>query len=181
MSDQSVVVEVPARADSGSVVRRRIRRAVAAARLRGGDGTRAAAGRDGVQHLVGPAWRRPRDAGGARHRAFLAQAPRHGRRRRLDRALLGRLLAQWRARGLVTTHAPRREAAARPIERAFATYLRAERGLTPSTSTALLRVVHHFLAERAGPDPGGVAAVQPSDITAFVLQHAHKWHRHWSM
>jgi len=113
--------------------------------------------------------------------AFLEQAPRHGRRRRLDRALLGRLLAQWRARGLVTTHAPRREAAARPIERAFATYLRAERGLTPSTSTALLRVVHHFLAERAGPDPGGVAAVQPSDITAFVLQHAHKWHRHWSM
>src|SRR2546428_5805121 len=102
--------------------------------------------------------------------AFVARAWRPSKRR-LDHALVQRLLGEWRHAGIVATSAPVLRDARTPIEHAFAQSLRDERGLTAATQQAALRVVRQFLAERFGDTRVVVGTLEASDLTGFVRRH----------
>ena len=81
---------------------------------------------------------------------------------------LKRLLTEWRRGGSVATLAPVAQDDRTPIEHALAQHLHDERGLTPATQTAVLRVVRQFLVACFGRAPVRVGALAATDVTGFV-------------
>lgn len=59
------------------------------------------------------------------------------------------------------------------IEERYATYLREERGLAPATLINYWALVQRFLGDRFDKGPVRLAQLEASDITRFMLRHAH--------
>ena len=93
--------------------------------------------------------------------------------RRGDRFCLLLLLDHLCRRGVLTPEPPDvAEKAARPIECAFAEYLREERGLTRATLVNYLPFVRRFLDQRFGEESFQPTRLSAADVTRFVLRHA---------
>jgi site-specific recombinase XerD len=59
------------------------------------------------------------------------------------------------------------------LERDYERYLMTERGLTRATLIKYLSVVHRFLVDRFGSEELRIRDLVPSDISGFLLRHAH--------
>ncbi len=103
--------------------------------------------------------------------AFLRAAP--GRQRRDGRPTLNHLLRHLRIQGVIVAppllvdESPRAQ-----LERRYEQYLRAERGLVPTTVQSYLGFFRQFLTEQRGETGSALATVSPSDIATFVQRHA---------
>jgi site-specific recombinase XerD len=89
-----------------------------------------------------------------------------------DRKTLTDFLKQLRASGVIPTPSvTSEEDALHPIERAFARYLKQERGLADRTIACMLPVVRRFLQEHFNERPVDLAELKAKDVTGFVLGH----------
>jgi site-specific recombinase XerD len=104
---------------------------------------------------------------------FLARRRRRGRLRRSDAATVRRFLAHLREQGIAR---PARvvpdDSPIAQLQRRYETYLRKERGLSPSTLHSYLPLSHRFLTEQFGNGPLHLETLGPPDVSNFVLRHA---------
>ena len=105
--------------------------------------------------------------------AFL-HVPRSRRRVRRGRATLDRLLHHLRSKGVVASPPPVTDPSLRAaLEHHYQQYLRAERGLCPTTIDNYLAFCREFLTEQVGDAESSVGTLCAADVSAFVRRHAH--------
>jgi site-specific recombinase XerD len=101
------------------------------------------------------------------------QAHRHHTRGRGDLATSQQLLAFLRGRGVLPPRpAPRDRSALSRLLQDYEQFLRAERGLAPSTVVAYRSIVRRFLAEHFRNRPLRLRGLRPPDLHRVVLRAA---------
>ncbi|MFQ5937092.1 MAG: tyrosine-type recombinase/integrase [Acidiferrobacterales bacterium] len=123
------------------------------------------------QHALSPA-----DLNEQRVEAFLQHRYRRCRPNRSDRSILRRLLTQLRDHGVTPVPVVETDTSAcNRIACDFQHYLLHQRCLAPTTVGDYLDTVRHFLRERCGTQPLRLEALQPQDITRFMVQQARRY------
>lgn len=111
---------------------------------------------------------------------FLTYRRRHGARRG-DASTARQLLAHLRGTGCIPT--PPESAVDTPlsrIQRDFARFLSAERGLKPVTVVDYLRTVRRFLLDRFGREEPRLDALCAHDVEQFIVQRARSVRRSYA-
>jgi site-specific recombinase XerD len=106
--------------------------------------------------------------------AFLGERRRQGRLRRGQPCTVRRFVDHLRSVGAVGS--PERKIPDTPLaalEEHYERYLKSERGLTKATLISYLPFVHRFLLERFGGRELRFRQLAQSDISSFLLRHAH--------
>ncbi|HEX5073835.1 MAG TPA: site-specific integrase [Gemmatimonadaceae bacterium] len=97
----------------------------------------------------------------------------YGRLRRGGKTTLSQVLTHLRTQGVIVARAPVVDDSPRAqLERRYQRYLRAERGLVPTTVDTYLLFCRQFLTEQRGDAWSSLGTLSPSDIAAFVQRHA---------
>jgi len=105
---------------------------------------------------------------------FLDKRRRRGFSRRHNASIVPRFLEHLRQEGVVPYQAPDLdESPLGLLTSRYEKYLREERGLTTSTVENYMPFVCWFLEERFGDGPLRLQDLEPSDISNFILRHAH--------
>lgn len=106
--------------------------------------------------------------------AFVDERRRQGRFRSIHRATVRHLLEHLRDQGIVPIpertceHSP----AAQLVSR-YEEYLKVERALAPETVVAYRPLVQRFVDERFGDQPLRVGELRASEVSSFIVGHAH--------
>jgi integrase/recombinase XerD len=104
---------------------------------------------------------------------FLKQCTRGGLVHRGDPHTLRQFLIHLRTHGVLAPLVPVvDDSPLGQLQREYAEYLTAERGLAPVTVSGYVDVLRQFLTERFGNGPLDFGALTVSTITTFVLRHA---------
>jgi site-specific recombinase XerD len=104
---------------------------------------------------------------------FLKQRARRGHVHRGDPHTLRQFLIHLRTHGALAPLAPVvDDSPLGQLQREYAQYLTAERGLAPVTVSGYVDVLRQFLTEQFGNSPLDFGALSVSTITTFVLRHA---------
>lgn len=91
-----------------------------------------------------------------------------------QRLIIRHFVAHLREREVISPALTSRESSAlEQLEHRYETYLRAERGLSTACVVNYLPFVHRLLTDRFGAEPPRPGELQASDISGFVLRHAH--------
>ena len=105
---------------------------------------------------------------------FLKKLRHQGRRRRGQGATIQRFLVHLRNQGIISCPEPVCDKSPLvELEHQYEKYLRIERGLTTATVVNYRPIVHRFLVYHYGDGPLHLEALKASDISAYVLAHAH--------
>jgi site-specific recombinase XerD len=105
---------------------------------------------------------------------FINRRQREGRLQRGNLKTLRQFLDHLRRCDVVPSRKPiREESPLADILNRYEKHLRSERGLTTSTVINYQPVIRKFLVERFGDGPFLFREVKASDISAFILRHAH--------
>lgn len=103
--------------------------------------------------------------------AFLRTAA--GRQRRGGRSTLSHLLTHLRTQGVIVARAPVPDESPRAqLERRYQQYLRAERGLVPTTVQTYVGFLRQFLTDQRGDAWSSLETLGASDIAAFAQRRA---------
>ncbi len=106
--------------------------------------------------------------------AFLSELRRHGRLRRGQGPTTLRFLVHLQSQGTIACPEPVCDTSPlAELERHYERHLRAERGLTTATVVNYGPIVHHFLVHHFGDGPLHLEELQATDISTYVLAHAH--------
>ena len=105
---------------------------------------------------------------------FLKELRRQGRLRRGQGPTTLRFVAHLQSQGII----PRPESVCdtsplAELERQYESYLRMERGLTSATVVNYRPVAHRFLVHHFGDGPLRLEELEASDISIYILAHAH--------
>lgn len=106
--------------------------------------------------------------------AFVEQRRRQGRLHRSHRPAVGRLLEHLRKQGIVPI--PERTCERSPaavLVRRYEKYLKLERGLAPATILNYRPLVQGFVDERFGDQLLRVGELRASEVSSFIVGHAH--------
>lgn len=104
---------------------------------------------------------------------FLKQCARRGFVRRGDAHTLSQFLTHLQTRGVLQPPAPMvDDSSLGQLQREYARYLSAERGLAPVTVSGYVDVLGRFLRERFGNGPLDFDALTVSTLTTFVIRQA---------
>jgi site-specific recombinase XerD len=105
---------------------------------------------------------------------FLNELRRRGKLRRGQGPTTLRFLVHLRNQGIIPCPEPVCDKSPlAELEHQYEHYLRMERGLTTATVVNYRPIIHHFLRHRFGDGPLHLEALKSSDISAYVLAHAH--------
>ena len=105
---------------------------------------------------------------------FVSERQQEGRLRRGDLETLKHFVDHLRRRDIIPgSKAVSNESPLADVLNRYERHLRLERGLVTATIINYQPFVRNFLVERFGGGPFHLREVGPSDISAFVLRHAH--------
>jgi site-specific recombinase XerD len=105
---------------------------------------------------------------------FLSELRRQGRLRRGQGATTLRFLVHLQNQGAIPCPEPVLDTSAlAELECCYERHLRAERGLTTATVVNYGPIVHRFLVHHFGDGPLHLKQLKASDISTYVLAHAH--------
>ncbi len=105
---------------------------------------------------------------------FLRCQRKKGRVHRSSMATLQALLGQLREAGITPALVRKIDNSSLHIlERDFEQYLKQERGLSRATVINYLPFARRFLSERFGQSATLPEEIRPTDVTGFILRHAH--------
>ncbi len=105
---------------------------------------------------------------------FLSELRGHGRLRRGQGPTTLQLVAHLQSQGVIPCPEPVCDTSPlAELERHYERHLRTERGLTTATLVNYAPVVHRFLVHQFGDGPLHLEELKASDISTYVLAHAH--------
>ncbi len=106
--------------------------------------------------------------------AFIDERRREGRLRRGQARTIHCFMNHLRDKGVVPpVEVDETEAPMDLLEKQYERYLRLERGLTRATVINYLPIVRRLLVDRFGGEELRLRELEPSDISDFILRHAH--------